>query len=220
MKVTATLNGVKVTKAMPIRYKELGFRKYVDLAFCEDEPVKVLSILLEHDEETLRKAKIFNLDEVLTLMSFLKKPIELRLPKEILGYKIPRDLKFESMNRYADIQHIAESFGKDLTKEGLLQYAELVSIYAMPNYEEASDEEKQAFIEQFYNAPCEEVMAIGNFTLMKLTALRTSTSKDFQKAATLKSRSRLVLKAWLSRMAFSIRYAIWKRKLRTDETKF
>lgn len=219
MKVTATLNGVKVTKEMPIRYQELGFKKYVDLAFSEDDPVKILSILVDQDEETLRKAKILNLDEVLARLSFLSKPIELRLPKEIMGYKVPKDLKFESMNRYADLQHIAASFTKDLTKEGLMKYAEVVAIYAMPNYEDATEQEKQDFIPQFYNAPCEEVMAIGNFTLMKLAALRMSTNNGYLNQGTQKSRLLLGLKALLSRMAFSIRYAIWRRKHLTEDTK-
>jgi hypothetical protein len=219
MKVTATLNGVKITKQLPVRYSELGFKKYVELAFSKDDPIKVLSILLDQGEETLKKAKIYNLEEVLSLMSFLRKPIELRVPKEILGYKIPKDLKFESMNRYADLQHIAGSFGKELTKESLLQYAEMVAIYAMPNYEDASEQEKQDFIEQFYNAPCEEVMAVGNFTLMKLTELRMNIGNGYRNRATLKSRLLLAFKAWLSLTAFSIRYAILKRKLHTDETK-
>lgn len=219
MKVTASLNGVKITKELPVRYSELGFKKYVDLAFCEKDPVKILSILTEHDEQTLRKSKISNLEEVLAVMSFLNQPMVPVLPKEILGYKIPKDLKFESMNRYADLQHIAGTFEKELNKEGLLKYAEIVSIYAMPNYEDSSEQEKQNFIEQFYNAPCEEVMAIGNFTLMKLAVLRMSTVNGYQNQGTLKSRLLLGLKALLSRMAFSIRFAIWKRKHHIEEMK-
>lgn len=123
------------------------------------------------------------------------------------------------MNRYADLQHIAASFSKELTKEGLLKYCEIVAIYAMPNYEDASEQEKQDFIVQFHNAPCEEVMAVGNFTLMKLAALKMSIGSGYQNQGTLISRLRLGLKALLSRTAFSIRFAIWKRKHLIEDTK-
>ena len=221
MKFTATLNGVKVTKQIPIRYSELTFGKHVELAFCDPDPVKVLALLVDIDAELLRKVKIANLEEVLAALSFLDQPMSLPIPKEILGYKIPKDLKFESMNRYADIQTIASSFSREtFGKEDLKKYAEIVSIYAMPNYEDATEQAKQDFIQQFFNAPCEEVMAVGNFTLVKLTALKLNMPSNFQNRGTLISRLLLGFKAWRSRMAFSSRYAGWRRKLRTEGMKF
>ena len=80
MKITLELNGVKLEKDIPISWKEVTFKQFLQLLKCNDDMVKIISIFTEIEEETLRKAKIYNLDILINLLSFLKTDMTLTIP--------------------------------------------------------------------------------------------------------------------------------------------
>lgn len=216
MKFTATLNGVKVTKEIPTSWDQVTFRQYLDLVDVQNSPQDVLAAFVGVDVQTLSKVKIVGLDAILHCLAFVKVPPALNVPKEIKGFKVSKNLEFETTGQFKDAESIVQSMkteGGNLPKEDQLKYLDLVAIFAMPNYMDAEPEEQQEFAQQFMDAPCGEVLAIGNFTLLKLIGLKLNINPDsLSKPGPLK-RLRLVIKIWQKNLAFSLRYAWLKRKL-------
>lgn len=202
-----TLNGVKVSKDIPTKWEEVKFKDF--LLIQDNKELTALSVFTGIEPETLKKANITNLNSLLKAIAFLKSEIPLfKYPKKILTYEIRQDLEFEAFGQYSDIKEIVESgkTGIDLIKE----YPMLCAIYTTKPYDFKVAESR---IEEFNNAPVTEVLAIGNFLLMKLIALRTTTEVNSLKHLTPLKKLKLVLKGWLSRLAFRVRYFILKRKL-------
>jgi hypothetical protein len=179
----------------------------------------VLAIFLGLESDTIRKAKIVNLNEALDKIKFLDVTnMPVLVPKTILGYPIPDDLNYQTICRYEDIKTLATKCvpakNEKLSSKHLNNYVQMAGIYAMPNYEEASEKERDEFISKFYDAPCGEVMAIGNFTVMRLTVSSVKGSAIFLNLLTRMHKLRLALKSFNARLGFSLRFFIWKRKHR------
>ena len=201
IKLTAELNGVKVERDIPVRWEEVTYRQMLEL----DTPSqsKALSIFTGQSEEALLKAKIRNLDVVINALSFLNSEIPLvQFPKEIAGYPVRQDLGFEAFGQYTDIKAEVEKGFQGI--ELLKQYPIMCAIYVTKPYDFTEAEKK---VEEMLNAPCTEVLAVGNFLLMKLIALNKSTSQISQSRSILPKKWRLALKGWLSRLAFRVRYS-------------
>ena len=161
------------SKKLPGSWDELTFRDFLKLAKCNTEGDQ-LAALMGIQPDTLRKAKISNLEDILRYISFLSTPMPNYVPSAILGYAVPQDLQFQEVGRFEDVKSIAQSFKRvdDGLADGELEkYTEIVTVFAMPNYLDATPEEQKKFAEQFMDAPCWEVMAVGNFTLVKLADL-------------------------------------------------
>lgn len=215
MTITIQLNGVKVKRDIPTSWPEVTFRKFLDLESCGDDMIKVIALFTEVPTETLMKSKVFNLDLILKSLAFIRVPDFVTTPPQsILGYPIPKNLDFQSMAQYADFKL---ELDKQLTPiERLKQYPLYCAIYACDPY----DVEKAKSLEpKFWDAPCTEVMAIGNFTLAKLAGLNLPTGKGSPTASTLLKKLRLALRALLARLDFTVRFYSWKRKQDTSVTK-
>lgn len=207
-----------INKSIPTRWAEVNFKNYLKLMKCGNDPVKILSVMLDIDEGTLKKAKIKNLEQVIRVLSFVsQEPMNLTLPKSIAGYPLPDDLNFEVMAKFADVQTVVGSFKKD-NVDDLTKFAELCAIVAYPG--EYAYKEAEKLIPKMMEAPCEEVLAVGNFTLAKLLSLRLNTEPPSPPVNTPMRRFKLAWTAWRSNLAFTIRYALWKRKLRTKGMSF
>lgn len=153
------------------------------------------------------------LDKLIKALSFLNSDVPLmQFPKKIQGHDVPYDIGFEQWGQYMDLkEHLDKGLkGMDLVK----QFPLFCAIYTMKEYD-FKEAEKRAL--EFEEAPCTEVMAVGNFTLMKLIALRHNTQNSSLAGGTLLKRYRLVLKAWWTNMVFTVRFYILKRKLRLTE---
>jgi len=208
-----TLNGVKVSKEIPTKWEEVKFKDFLQLQ--DNKEITAVSIFTGIDVETLKKANIKNLDALLKSLSFLQKPPELfNVPKFIMGYEVKQDLGFEAFGMYTDLKdELDKGFeGIELIK----QYPLFCAIYCTRPYDFKLAESK---VDEFNNAPCTEVLALGNFLLMKLVGLRITTAKTSQKPLTPLKKLRLVLRSWLARLAFQVRYFIWKRKLNIKQKK-
>lgn len=204
------LNGVKVKHDVPTGWEQVKFKDFVAL---DGNPTKALSVFTGIEEKILRKANITGLEKLITILSFLQNDIPvMKFPKTILSYRVPYDLGFESWGQYMDLKEELDKglSGMDLVK----QYPSFCAIYTMHGYDKDSLESR---IEEFNNAPCTEVLAVGNFTLMKLGALMMGTTNSSLQEGTPMRRYRLALKAWWTNTVFMVRFYILKKRLRLQE---
>lgn len=210
MKYKFKLNGVTAEYEIPIRWSEVKFKDFLELDGTDS---KALSVFTGIEQKTLKKANITNLDGLLKNISFLSSEVPImKFPKEIQGYKVPYDIGFEQWGQYTDMK---EELDKGKTGIELLkQYPLFCAIYTMTDYDFKTAEQRAI---EFLDAPCTEVMATGNFILMKLIALRTATVNNSLPEGTPLRKYRLALKAWWINTVFTVRFYILKRKLRLTE---
>lgn len=210
IKLTAELNGVKVEKSLPTKWEEVPFKDFIKLDTGKE--ITALSIFTGIDEPTLEKARISNLDKVINAISFLKQDLPMvKYPKKIAGYEVRQDLGFEAFGQYQDIK---AEIDKGLSGIELLkQFPVMCAIYVTTPYDFKEAEKK---VEEMMNAPCTEVLAVGNFLLMKLIALNNSTSHASQKQLTRLKKLKLALKGWRARLAFRVRFFIFSLFHRTE----
>lgn len=210
MKVTITLNGVKEQIEIPTGWTgetPVTFDQLQRVTKAGDDFAEILSVFTKTPADTLRKALIINLDLVIAAFGFLKTPIVPIIPDKILGYDLPKDLGFETIGQFADAKTALEE------NKGLEAYPLLCAIYACKAKHGEYDWKKaEAMKEEFLHAPAVEVLAIGNFTLLKLTALMKSTGRPSRTGSTPMKRFKLALRGWLARTGFTVRYYIWKKK--------
>lgn len=219
IKTTITLNNVKVVKDIPTRWAEVTFSKFLQLSKQGDDYLKVISLFTGVPEDTLIKAKISNLDDVLVHLTFLKSdPVTeiLSPPTKVLGYDIPKDLGFKTIGQLKDIQRIWEQGIEDKITplEQLERFPLYLATYALTEYDYRDAE---ALAPVFLEAPCPEVLYVGNFTLTKLVVLKTSTKSDSPRRKARLKKWKLAFRGWLSRMAFMVRFSIWNRLHRTGK---
>lgn len=214
MKITMTLNGVKIQKDIPTSWNDVTFKNFLQLAKCQSITEK-LSLFTGIESSTLLKAKINNLDSVIKILSFTEQSPEVdRIPETIEGYKMPKNLELNEIGRFEDLKLEAAKIKAD-DPDSVEVYAMFCAIYALEEYDyDKAKELKDVFV----NAPCEEVMAVGNFTLVKLIGLNNPGLLKTPKPTSRLRSWRLVIKGWLSRLAFTARYYSWKRKLRLIES--
>lgn len=225
MKFQVSLNGKVEDREIPSSWSQVTFKTYLDImGLLANEPSKILAVLTGIEEDTLNRSKIIGLDAVLKALSFMRaEPMDFTIPKTILGYSVPKDLNWETTGQFKDCQMIANSLkpvGNVLSREDQEKYIHIVAIYAMPNYLDAKAEEQEEFAKKFHEAPCEEVLAIGNFTLLKLIGLNLNIKSDpVSKIGPLR-RLRQAFKIWRLNTAFAFRYAVLQRRLGRATTKF
>ncbi len=194
MRLTAKLNNVTIERTIPEGWDQVTFGQLIDLSDCGDDRAKALSVFLKIDAETIRKAQIVNLDAVLAVLSFLETDLPPSIPETILGYKLPKDLGFETVGQYQDLKDNLKASHGLTNKEALEKYMLYVSVYACSakhgHYDWKLAEDMAS---EFLQAPCTEVMGIGNFTLAKLIGSTGSIKKSSRSRSTLMKKFRLVL---------------------------
>lgn len=218
MKFSATLNGKTVTKDIPTSWDPVTFRQYIELVDVQGDPNGVLSAFTGIEAETLKRVKIVGLDAILHAISFVNVPPANTKPATILGYKVSKDLEFETTGQFKDAQMVIGSMSltpetKVLSKEDQLKYLDIVAIFAMPDYLDATAEQQKEFALKFLDAPCSEVLAIGNFTLLKLIGWSLNIRPDSLNRIGPLKRWRLAIQVWVKSMVFQLRYARLKKKL-------
>lgn len=214
-------------KQVPSKWSDVTFKMFLDLAGAGDDNAKKLAAFTGLPEKDLRTATLVNVDVIIHLLSFTETTeLSQQVPDTILGYVVPNNLETQTIGQFEDLKLIANEIAKEAKDKGqvgvenLKKFTEIVGIYTQPNYHESTDEEKTKWAAQFMDAPCEEVMAIGNFTLLKLNGLKMGIGNLYQKVNTPISRFKLVLTSYLKRLAFTVRFYLWKRKLRSIETSY
>lgn len=217
-----TLNGVKVKRELPTSWSQVKFRDFLKIANDTNNTTLILSVLTGIEAETIKKARIPNLDSIILSLSFFQKEPELKVPDTILGYKVPKDLGFECIAQLEDLKlHLKECHDKKLSgQEQLAFYPLYCAIYACIEKSggEYDYEKAKSMADEFLEAPATEVLAIGNFTLSKLIALNLGISPNSHKQATPRKRLRLALKSWVKSLVLPVQLAIWRRRLATKKT--
>jgi len=216
--LTITRNGIKeqLQFELPVMWSQVKFRDNIGLIDCKND-IQVIALFTGIDEELIKDSKIHNLNEVIACLTFLKKTPEYALPITISGYKIAKDLNTESIAQYTDLQDILKGLKQDDLKHNYSLFPLIVATYAIDPYDFTKAEEIK---DQFLNAPCTEVLAVANFTLVKWDALRRGIVPTCPPAATLLNRLRQDMKDWLSNLDTSIRFYLWKRSLPLSERNF
>lgn len=209
MKFDIILNGVKVSKDIPTTWDQVSFRQFVKISGKDFNGI--ISVLTDVPEETLKLARIKNFDVLLSCLSFMQKPVDQLMPSTICGLPVPKSLEDEAAARYGDLQGITKQFIKDDNIGNLQHYPLIVATYVTKSPYDCK--EAEALAEKIWDAPCGEVLAIGNFTLARLIASKSGMLDSSHLEGTLKNRLRRATINWLTRLAFSIRYGTWKRSL-------
>lgn len=199
------LNGVSVSKNIPIRWEEVTFRQFLEIT--DNREITALSVFTGIPIKELQVAQIYNLNELIKLISFVKKPAEyFKYPETILGYPVKQDLSFVSFGQYQDIKTEVEKPMDGM--ERLKRFPYLCAVYTTNPYD---SEVAESRVEEFFNAPCTEVLALGNFLIVKLIALNNTISKTSQKPLTRLKKLKLALIAWRAHLAFRVRFFIFNR---------
>jgi len=203
-------------KEIPTTWSQVSFRKFVRLADAKDDMIKIISVFTGIDEETIRTAEIKNFDLLVTMLGFMKVEIKMNLPYTILGLKVPQNIESEAAARYGDIQEIIAKFKEGDDVSNLSNYPLIVATYLAPspyNFQEA-----EQIAERLWDAPCGEVMAVGNFTVMRFLPSKINAWRVFPKLAILMHKLKLVLTVYKARLAFLVRLFTWKKKHRISGT--
>jgi hypothetical protein len=212
MKITIELNGVKQERQIPLNWDQVNFEQFLKLVKAGDDIAEILSIFTGVEPDILRKATIQNLEVIINLLSFLKTDFEPVVPEKCLGYDIPKNLEFESIGQFQDLKLEALEMKEDISR-----YTLFCAIYATKPYDFKEAEKKK---DEFLKAPAREVVGIGNFTLLKLVELMNGIKNNSLPQSTPTKRFKRVLIVWLRNLDFTLRYYIWKRKLRIKGTRY
>jgi len=210
-------NQEKISVEIPTSWQQVTFKQYLGLLEAGTDIVKVLSVLTGIEEELVRKAEIKNLSKVTACLHFMNKPIKYLTPNTVLGHKVATNLDTESIAQFADLQEICKGFKEDDAKHNYSLFPLIVATYAVSPYDFKEAEKIQS---KFLDAPCTEVLAIGNFTLVRLSALSSGIVPTSPQADTRPNRLKLALINWLQNLASSIRYYTWKRSLPLNERNY
>jgi hypothetical protein len=182
MKIDITLNGVKVTKDIPISWDDLTFKQYYDLINFKGDDVDILCYFTGVDPEVFRKAKIEGLESVLSAVSFLHQvPDFSNRPYEFMGVKMPIDITFEALAPYLDARQLISTITKDDLKTFYDLHPKLCAIYvhAVRNDWTGYDGSKAMdLVPEVNEQPAWEVVGLGTFFINKLLTLKTPTKKN------------------------------------------
>lgn len=208
MKTDITLNGVRVTKNIPICWDEVPFRQLLDLAGLTED-VDIIAVFTGIDRETLLKAKIHNLSMLKAAIQFVRtQEIDYVVPKTILGFQIKDNIEIEEIARYADLEAVLKGFGED-GKENMKQFPLIVATYVVEPY---NFKDAENLAPRFLDAPAMEVLAVANFIRVNMSVLSVIMPKILQLEASQKSNKRRGLRNFFARLAFSLYWYSWKRR--------
>lgn len=224
MKVTITINKQVFHRDIPITWDQVSFGDFLKLDECGQDVIKVIALLTRIDYEQLKKAHIKNLDQIVSVLGFLKKPMDppdAKSIKYLHGYKLPDDLEFEETQMFLDLQkYVTEA--KDLTPlQQLERFTLYCAVYACKRWKGAYDwKHAEELAPTFLNAPCTEVMAIGNFTLLRLIGLNLNINPASLNRVTPLKKFRLALKGFRLRMVYRLHSMIWLKRLGVKKTNY
>jgi len=213
---------------IPTGWNQVTFKQYLGVIQAGSDVNELLAVFTGLDASVIKKAIVKNLGAVTACLHFLKSPPAYKTPAAVMGHPIPDNLEGESTAQYADLQTILQKMRytdetrKELSMDDIIHnynfYPLIVATYCIKPYDYKKAEKLS---EKLFNAPCTEVLAVGNFTRVRLHALNSGIVPTSHPIAdTLLNRCKLALIDWLQRLASSIRYATWKRSLGTNERNF
>lgn len=216
-----THGNLSYMKSIPTGWHEVTFRQFCELAECGEDYGKVLSVFTGMDTETLKKARMTGVDRIIQVLSFLATVPNIPIPDKILGYKVAPDLGLETIEQYENLKEHIEKMKGATDREHFEQYPLYCAIYACPHVNGEYDWDKaQTLSKYFFDAPALEVLAVGNFTLVRLIELKNNIKRESKKPLTRMQRKKQEYQLWLKHMAFTGRFYFWKVKHLIKGTSF
>jgi hypothetical protein len=221
MKITIKVDELRYDREIPTRWAEVTWDQFLKMSDCTTE-TETFAAILGLDMDTMNRAKIKNAGQVLSILAFLKntKPELTHVPARILGYTIPKDLETETIQIYEHIKaEMRDVEDKKDPKAAIRKYPLYIAMFVCEqSYGGYSYDKSVILSEVFMKAPALEVLAVGNFTILKLIGLNRGTNLFARKAPSRLRNLKLAFKALIKNMAFTIRYAILKRRLGINDT--
>jgi len=222
MRITITLNGVKVHKEIPDSWDQITYRQFLMISknvwSLATHTAEIISLFTGIDIEVLKKSKIEGLTTIIKLLLFLDQvPLNYAIPNKIYvngyWYDIPKDLEFETIAQFEDLKGEASHFSEKPEDKftNLERWPLIVATYCVHPY---SWQAAEKLAPEVFNSPCQEVLAIGNFTLVKLIESNVNTKQTFPPVVTPTNKLGLALKAWQKNMVSTVRFYIWRKRLK------
>lgn len=190
VKKGSTLNGksIKITSS----WDEMLFKQYLRILKLKDDNVELISILSGVDYETVKKAKITGLDNLMYLTRFLQTPPQFPDKPSYIGpYKLPLnskgvfDIQFESLAQFEDMRQV---MGK--VEAGVYAHTEAYATYCAIYLQKLRDGEYDGdkamqIVTEVMSYPASDVIVAGGFFFVKLQSLLNGTRSNSQSSAPL-----------------------------------
>ena len=196
------INGKKTN--IPTNWGDIDFGQYVDImekgSDARADDYEIISIALKIPRETLMKADMENVLELLTLLNFLRHPAVPDLkPKRLLNFLLPKDIVLENLEQFEDMRQVMKQHTPsedDTAIEKIVKitkaYPKYAAIYCQKLRDKEYDYDKALAMEkEFWNAPCLEVISAGSFFLINLNSSFSSTQKTSLQLVPVWKKSRL-----------------------------
>lgn len=222
MKITIVSHtGFKTKRDIPQDWPGVSYQQFLTIHrngwTVFHNTAEIISLFTGIDIALLRSSKVEGLVEVVQMLSFIdSKPIAYEIPSKILVnghyYDVPKNLEMEPVAQFEDIKKESETFSADPKDKftNLEKWPLIVATYLVNPYSWQAAEKLAPHV---FNSSCQEVLAIGNFTLVRLNELSQNIKPTSLKAATHKNRLMLAMKAFRASMVFSARWLLWRRRL-------
>lgn len=201
--LTVKVNGK--TSSIETRYEELSFGKFLKICRSKGNEVATVAVLLDMPEETIAKAKFNGLEKVINAINFMQHPPVLdEKPTRIGKYILPTAIDFETVEQYqmlrTEINNAAKADNANDQTEFLALYA---AIYLQPiaTNEPFDMTKAREFSKELFKYPCQEVMSVGSFFMLKLLNTQRDLKKNFRLHPILQKKPKPVLKRLMTRLA-------------------
>lgn len=180
----------KTTKAqLPTDWSEITFDQYIRIFNIKND-ADLLSIFTGVDTETILKAKIKGVEDILYHLDFLQeKPDWGKLPKTFMGVTIPKDITYHSLAPYIDSKASMKSVS---------DYAKVVAIYVQAvraDWDGYDFDKAMELVPEIMQQPASEVVGLGNFFIVKLWPLKKNTKANFPKEVSRPKKNKRVTKS-------------------------
>ncbi len=223
MLITIKKNKEVFKREIPTSWEQVPFNKFLKLAECGNDYVKILSLFTGIPEDTIRTATVEHensLFAIIQTLSFLKVEMTIEFPSVCMGYAMPKDIDFQSIGQFEDIKTLIE---ETKPEELINKYPLIVATYAkrFVNGEQIPYDFKAAELlaGHFEDAPCTEVMGIGNFTVARYIALKGNMKVGSLNRVSVMKKYRLGLRGLAQSTVSSLRSTISKKNSHSTETK-
>lgn len=179
------LNGKSIT--IPHSWDEVTYKQFLAIGKIKNDLPELLSVLTGVDKDTLLKANIKGLDQVLAAIAFIQdQPDWSDAVSNVGPYKLPPtasgkfEIQFESLIQFEDMRSHWASL-KEITADTLLDTAGIFSAIYLQKIRDGEYSYDKALImakEEIPNYLAREVVSVGTFFLVKLKNLLNGTKAN------------------------------------------
>lgn len=167
---------------IPKSWDDVSFRQYINLAKASDDYIKVLSLFLHIDYNTIKKAKVENFDTLIASLAFMKTPPHWEESPTKLGkIKMPKDITWETVEQFEEMRQVIVKFDVNDSLAQIEQYRRIVAIYYQPlkDNSEYDSEKSEYLLDEIDNMSCIEVISMGRFFFAKLISSMNNIPNNF-----------------------------------------